>query len=353
MIKLGALDSTASDSFEVDVGSETTSPVPSVGVLPEVAPTPSIVEQGDEWFDEGGSAPEQGDVPVEGDPNPVTETQSLEVSVDAFKKEHKFKLDPNDDELRRTLRRGLKAPKFKEELDKFRSENQKLQEQIKSGQEAAGIWGEIKENLESGNIEKVLRAVAGDKFDSFLEAKLGRQIEYMSADPLRRTEMEKEDATAQMSLIQTQKDKRIKELEAREVATKEEAQLEKYMSYATPALEKYKFAETEVADRDLRNKLNKRLWKSAWDELETYHTNGQPLSPSLVGKVFAQEAKILKAGIAKTVAAKVEATTQKQEAVATKTAAAIATSKYPTQPADNTGVKWNGRSAKDLLKLFR
>ena len=349
-IKLGQLDSTSSDTFEVDIGSEITSPERA----PIAEPPPSnIVEEGDDWSAFTNPTEDVEDQTSSEAPSNQSEAQVAEVSVDAFKKEHKFKLDPADEELRRTLRRGLKAPKFKEELDKVRAENQKLASDMASAKEASEVWSEIQGHLESGNIEKVMRAVVGDKFDSFLQEKLERQIEYMNADPLRRAEMEREDADQRTSLIQSQKDKRIKELEAREQEIQEKAQIDKYVGYATPALEKTKFQVDEVEDADLRNKLNKRLWKNAWDELEVHMKSGQPLSPKLIHQTFAQEAKILKAGIKKAVSAKVESVTAKQEKLATTTAAALATSNYPSNKTEEAASKWNGRSAKDLLKMFR
>lgn len=384
--KLDNLDSTAASSFTMDINGALTSGDTDTGAqIPSDSPKSPDLSSLDEgasdfissdWFDESDagvkfkeSTPredelqsteeqEQGEEPSSesAQSEEAKASSASEISIEAFKKEHTFKLDPEDANLRRTLRRGLKAPKFKEELDKSRQELADLKSTIETQREAVSVWDEIKEHIEAGNYEKVFRAVAGDKFDEYLQNKLNRRIEYMEADPLRRAEMEREDASEAFRQSQAMKDKRIKELEARDASREEEAQLSRYESYAIPALEQNKFTADEVKDSDVRHRLNKRIWRNAWDELDDLRVAGQPITQRTINSVFAQEAKLLKGEITRRASTEATETVKKEESAAKELAAQVATSRYPKQPSkteQEIASKWDGRSAKDLFKLFR
>jgi len=369
--KLNALDSSASDSFEIDLTPDQAATSPeSTSIETGDTPTPEdlSVPEGDDWFDEGGATPEileQEDPSIseegesqeqeESSEESQAEAQFEKVSIDAFKKEHEFTLDPEDAMLRRTLRRGLKAPKFKEELDKVRAENTTLTTTIGEQKEGVEVWNEIREHMEAGQYERVFRAIAGEQFDEFLEGRINRRVEYMEADPVRRSEMDREDSDERVNFAHSQKDKRIKELEDRDVQRSEEAQLEKFMGYATPALEKVKFNSDEIEDGDVRNRLNKRLWRNAWDELDLLQEAGTPITPRVIHQTFTSESKLLKAGIKRAVKNKTKEVNTKQAEAAQEMAANIATSKYPAKKGSvNEAISdWNGKSAKDLLKFFK
>ena len=144
-VKMGALDGTASESFDlgdVSLDSVTANPETSVDTTENISldqdPIPDAMEGTDDFFGEDltdellgdGQADQDStedgvelveetiETKTEGeveDSNLESEQESSsefpEVSINAMKKEHKIKLDPEDVELRRTLQRGLKFEK--------------------------------------------------------------------------------------------------------------------------------------------------------------------------------------------------------------------------------------------------
>ncbi len=368
--KLNVIDSTAASSFEmgdIDLGN----PASEVPSQPTEAPEPlpeQFNEISDDFFDQelamenqSSEAPtsNSGEAEASDTPTPAEETSLAEVSIDAFKKEHKFKLDPSDADLRRTLRNGIKAPKIKAELDKALTELKHFQS--KDVQDKIQVWDELKDFASQGDYDRVFQAILGENYQQFLDKKISDKLEYEDADPIRRSEIDKERMKRDYDYKDRQREKQIKDMEAKAQESKDQATLDKWEGFAVPALQKFGFDETLIADADRRNSLNQKLWKLSWDDIEENVDSFDQVSPGLVAKVFKRNAELMKYSTKVAAEAKVEQiTTQKKEAAA-KTAANIATSNYPKANVESGDVqrrvdawaKSGAKSAKDLLKFFK
>ena len=323
--------------FDSSIAPETTEP----------SPPPVYQDSDDEFFnqeqalpskEEGGESSEvvEGS---EGESNSQEEaetsvsdegeqTAAQEVSIDAFKKEHKFKLDPEDADLRRTLRRGIKAPKIKAELDKIQAELAEFQKPEVA--EKIQVWDELKEYAAEGEYDRVMQAILGDQYDEFLDRKVSERLEYEEADPARRAEMDLDKYKRQQSWKEKQWNKEKEAQAAQEQARQEAATLDKWESYGVPALEKFGFSDSEVVDEDRRFQLNQHLWESTWSAIENYAQGDESkITPALVQKAFKRKASLLKYGSTKPVEAQVEQALEKKKEEAASTAAGIATANYP------------------------
>jgi len=366
---------TAASSFDLsDVDlSNPASYFDQVPEATEAPPPPSFKESEDGFFNqvqdglEGEEAPaeEATEEPVsEGEnvedaeisePTDSEQTAADEVSIDAFKKEHKFKLDPEDADLRRTLRNGVKFKKGKADLNKVKSELEALQ--APEVQEKIQVWDELKSYVADGDYDKVFQSILGDAYGSFLEQKLSDKLEYEEADPARRAEMDMDRYKREQSYKERQWEREREEIRAKEQSRQDTATLDKWEGYGVPALDKYGFNESEVSDADRRYQLNQHLWESTWTAIENYAKGDESkITPNLVAKAFQKKANLLKYGTTKPAEKRVEEVTEQKKQEAAVTAASVATANYP-KPAVNSGVvnDWMKGSggARDLLNLLR
>ena len=319
--------------------------------VPETEATPEAKESQEASENEGT----ENDEP-EGE---STEEQSSdEISIDVFKKEHKFKLDATDAELRRTLRRGVKAPKLKAELDKV---NEQLAAfNTPEVQEKIAVWDELKEFAGNGDYDRVFQAILGDSYGTFLDGKINDRLEYEDADPLRRSEIDGERMKRDYEFKDREREKRIQSMEQKAAERQEAADLSKWESYAMPAVSKYGFGEDLVSDPDRRQQLNAKLWKLSWDDIEELADSASDVSPQMVAKVFKKNAQLMKYSSGKVASKEVGAITEKKKKQAAASAASVATSKYPTtvgkqRNLNDVAADWKksgSKSAKDLLKFW-
>jgi hypothetical protein len=107
---------------------------------------------------------------------------------------------------------------------------------------------------------------------------------------------------------------------------------------------------TVVDDADQANALNTKLWKLAWADLEDAAETGQTIDATSIQRAFAQNFKVLSAGRSKAAEKQVDKLIETKKQEAAKTAQVAATERYPTTKPDVGS--WDGRRAKDLLKLL-
>jgi hypothetical protein len=376
-MKLNALDSTAASSFEVEDinfgGTAAESNIETGDLPPPPAPESFNDTESDDFFDQesafSGKSDEQSPSPTDASDSgetPTDESQpanadsKAEVSIDAFKKEHKFKLDPTDEDLRRTLRRGIKAPKLKAELDTALAELKKYQDP--AVKQKIEVWDELKEFASQGDYDRVFQAILGDKYEQFLSNKISNRLEYEEADPARRAEMDKERTIREYDYKDRQKEKRLQELERQQQEGRDAATLDKWEGYGVPAVEKFGFNADLIPDADRRHHLNQKLWKLSWDDIEEVAGDSpDKVTPGLVAKVFKRNAELMKYSTKVAAEAQVDKITEQKKQAAARTAAAVATAQHPKKNAPSGDmdrrvdewVKSGAKSAKDLLKFFK
>jgi hypothetical protein len=368
---MNQVDSSASDNFtsEIDFSSGTVVGG-APGGNPEPEPQPlGLQDEGEDWDFGGNSNVEAGNggdtKPAEaaatqnetgeGEDGQTSESQSEvpSVSIDIRGKQKTFKLDPNDEVLRRTLRNGERAVHIKQEAEKLKVEHKAMSEQLENYRQAHDVFNEIQSLQKEGEYERIVRAVLGDKFDGFVEDLFGQYEAFKSATPQERALMERERSLKDKTYAERVKDREIQRL--KEQLSKESTQKEdgRVHGYATAALTSHKLTEAEIPDADVRHNLNKRTWNNAWDTLKQLSATRE-LTPDLINKVFEREFKLIRYGQTKGTSQAASSAVENKKQVAATKAAAIATSNYPgnSQASAGKGLKWNGKDAKDLLRAM-
>lgn len=324
----------AAEAPQADAGSNEQVEVDEAQVAPSSWADPDPNEQADEIGETKSSATKASDVP--------------EVEVKGGKVSKKFKLAKDDPELTKTLQHGLMAGKYRHERDKLARDLKAEREAAKAVREKAQVWDQLDELARLGQHDKVARAVLGDANYEALRKEILREYDVtQNGDPDARYAYEKERSEREGKFTQHMYERKLQEAEKRLQDRDDQVESDRLRTLGTTALVKYDFRNF-VEDRDLANQLNQKLWKVAWAELEEM-SDDREVTPELVTKVFAENAKVLRGGMRRAVDAKVNQVIETKKQEAKRQATIAATERYPTgsQP-DLTG--WDGRNAKDLLK---
>lgn len=261
----------------------------------------------------------------------------------------KFALAADNPELQRTLALGLGARKWQAERDAARKERDKAVKDTVPLREKAQVWDQLDELARLGQRTKVAHAVLGDEGYEALRKEIIREHTVMQdGNPDERNTFERERMKSDQELSRHMYEKKIKEAEARNQATEDRIETDRLRSLATASLVKYDMRNF-VEDQDLANKLNNKLWTLAWSDLEA--TDSEDISPEMIAKAFASNAKTLRAGMRHTVDTKVNAVIEGKKQDATRRAQAAATERYPTGAQVDLS-QWDGRSSKGLLELL-
>ena len=359
------LDSTSSDSFEVSTENLGSAPLDATGEAPPEEPEVNLANEGDDWFDEDGvampaDAPIAPETELDGSSSedPVEEviedSQFDSMSIDVRRKQHEFKLDPTDENLRRTLRNGVRASDIKADNDKLKAEMTALQDSSGEAKEAQEVFAELNALASEGDYDRIVEAVLGEQYQKYIESKIEDYISYENASPEERLRMDHAKQSRMKSYEERAKEKRIKELEAQVQSRDTSVKEQEYYSSATNSLRTHELSADEVPDADARHSLNKRLWRSSWDVIKELSAT-RDITPKLIDAVFQRESKLSRYGINNNSTAATQDAVQKKRDVAAATAATMATSRHP-KPAQKSNVdisKWDGKSAKGLLDLFR
>ena len=360
-MKLENLDSSASDSFEVDIaapemasseelGSEASNDVTNIDELDN--------GQGGFWdnsdVSNSSERSAQTDEDLVSNENPI-EQESADLvesamSIDINGKPVEFNLDPEDENLRRTLRNGVKAKKWKAELNSSKAEIKQMQESLAGAKEAQEVFNTMQEHMEDGNLDMIVQSLLGDQYKDYMNEKIEGFIKYQDASPEERNLMDQELKSKTLSNSERAKEKRIKELQDELDGNKESAQVSQLSGYATDALRKVEFSSEEIADKSLRHNLNKRLWKNSWDTIKDLDGKYE-ITSKLINKVFTREGKMLKSALGKQSNTVVH---EKKKVLAKQSAAAVATKNHPKRSSmPKSAANWNGKSVHDLLNLMK
>jgi hypothetical protein len=365
-LSLAQLDSSSSDGFFSDVNTDGTVSGGKVGDLPPPDSHLFDMNAGTEFgadvtVPQPEVAPTESEAPKESEVSESAKEPSTEapsVSIDVRGKQKTFKLDPNDEVLRRTLRNGERAASVKAENDKLKAERSDLDGKVKTFGEAHEVIQELKSLVSTGDtmdLERAVKAILGDdKFADLMRAQFDEYENYKSASPEERARMSAERRLKDTSYAERMKDREIQKLRNDIKSENEKRNDGVIHGYATTALGEHKFKESDIPDDDIRYRLNKRAWNNSWETIREVSATRE-ITPALINKVFEREFNLLKHATKGNNAAAVSKSVEQKKAVAATTAAAVATSNYP-KPAQSGGVdisKWNGKSAKDLLNLFR
>lgn len=278
-------------------------------------------------------------------PQPTRTPASIEVKGDKGVK--KFNLDPQDTELQQTLRMGLGARKWQRERDEARTELGKIKADHGKVAERAKVWDDLETLARGGHYEQLVRVVLGDAgYKQFTDTMVREHDDYQSSDPDARHAIEKARDGRQRAWETDQAKRREDALQSKLQEIEDRSETDRLRTLGTSALSKYDFRNFHE-DTDLANSMNTKLWRLAWTEVEDLAEAGKEITPEMVNKVFAANAKVLRAGGRKVAQAAVTQMVEQKTQQATRQAQIAATERYP---AATPTQGWSGTRAKDLLK---
>lgn len=275
-----------------------------------------------------------------------------EVEIRAFKQDHKFKLDPKDELLRKTLSLGVAAPKWKQKLSEVTDELSALKKDSGHHKERAQVWDELRDLRDNGHYEEVARMVLDDKFDEFRDAILNEYTVGQSGSEAERYELERSRTSRAQKYREEQSRKEIErlrtDLEGREDATREQTM----RSTGEAVLRKYDMSQY-VDDADEAQELNEMLWEMSWADVNRKFGEGDELPSSLeIQRAFARRAKLLRGGRSRAVENQVQQVTDTKREEARTAAKAAATKNYPSTAAKDIDKLKSARSARELFGLL-
>ena len=336
-----------------DAGSEWSAPEAAVTTATEAAPpeavTNPVAEESQEVVvaDPWDKDPNDSEVAAKA---PAPTTPSGEFEVRGSKGSKKFKMDPNDPELTRTLQMGLDYRRMQSERDQARKELTQRAKDSTPVAEKAKVWDELNELARLGHREKIAQAVLGDEgYARLKEEILLEQAAADSGDPDVRHEFANARSKKDREWQETQYQKKMSDLEGKLAAIEEKSSMDTYRTLGTSALQKHDFR-GYVEDADLATGLNNKLWKLAWSDIEELADAGDTITPELVNKTFAANARILRAGQGKAVNERVAQVIEQRKADTKSKLQVAATQQQSGGQTDLSS--WTSGKAKDLLKML-
>lgn len=244
-------------------------------------------------------------------PEPPPSFTKLKVKAD--KGEHEFELSPDNEELKKTLSLGVMARRLQAERDQLKKQIDKFKD-YDSVQKEASTLKEINELASKGYTTQAVKALLGDKYDEFRRAEILGAIEYESASPEDRFNIDRQRIAKEKELSEWQKNKRIEELEKRMQEREEAIEFDRWNTIGTQLMQKYSM-ENFVADKDQATKLNNLMYKAAWNEMAELPDHVE-WTPSVFEKKLREQAMLLRGGMQKTAEAKVQQITEDKKKTA-------------------------------------
>ncbi len=266
---------------------------------------------------ENGSADLEADAEVEvpesteesADDEPVPPTEESDESQDSDDEESEIweiaangkthKVDPkNVDEVKRLLSFGLGARTAFSNLAKARQELKRISGEVKqssSFKEKAELFDKLESVKDDEN--ELFRLITGGKsLDDVVEAKLKKQKEWESLDPVERIQKERDEREAQLiARIERMENKAKME---REQADKANSEAEDKKTYSTvyPEFQKV-FKQLDIKDPVESQETAADLWALGWDRISRLAAQAKEantdidLTPEFVARQFAAVAK--------------------------------------------------------------
>jgi hypothetical protein len=335
---------TPAEAIAEAVAQEAPEPGETPSESPETEATAEAVEEVPTWAD---TDPKEEDAEAAPAAKTVTPAAAQVMEVKGAKGVHKFELRPDNEELTNTIKLGLGARQWQKERDDARKEATTAKKAADDAGQKAKVWDELQELTQLGQRDKVARAVLGEEgYQSLVKQIVRDVVEFSDADPERKLEIERErmKQDSDFKIWQSERKRTAAEtaLEARENAIEEKD----LRSKMTSALQANSFAKT-IKDRDVAQQRNAKLWKMSSSDLVEMADAGTEITPELINKVFAENAKFINPGQT-TAKAEVAKTIEKKKVDAKKVAQVAATERHPVQ---TTALSQPiGNSAKALLR---
>lgn len=315
------------------------SPAPET---PAATEQPSVPDVPAAWAD--GTPESTEAAPVAANPPAAP----AKIRVKGNREEREFDLNPESEDLKRTLAMGLGAGKWKQERDEAKQELTRLKAELEATRAKSSSGDQVKALAQRGHYEQAVRKALGDEgFTKFMQGLAQEFDDYTSGDPEKRTAIERNRFERAQRFKDEEAEARVREATERLQALESKIETDRLHSIGSQALRANDFS-AYVKDPDQAQALRGKLWRLAWSELEDMAEGGTQVTESVVNRVFADNARVLQAGLTRQVEERVTKVVEQKKSDAKAQAQVAATERYPKGAPDLTG--WDGRSSKDLLK---
>lgn len=270
------------------------------------------------------------------------------VKVKAGQEEREFELNPDDKELKEIIQRGLWTPKLQGKYDKLAQQLEKYKD-YDSHKDKSSKLDRILELANKGYAAQAVKALFGDKYEDFRKSEIIGTIEYEHASPDQQARMDMEREKRERSLVEMQKDERIKELERRFEEKEEALETDKWTNVGVSLLQKYSM-ENFTADKELAAEQNDMIWEATWNTMRKYEGEW---TPSVIEKIMRRKALAVRGGIQQTAEAKVQQITEDKKTKAKESAqTAVRKQQNPTSTGDLADRLRGSKSSLDKLNIL-
>lgn len=270
------------------------------------------------------------------------------IKIKVGNEDKEIELNPGNKELIELVRRGHWTSKLQGEKDKLAKqlERQSDYDIIKN---KSKDLDKIKELAGKGYAAQAVKALLGDAaYEDFRKSEIIGTIDYESASPDKRAQMDLERVQRERALAEMQKDERIQELERRMEEKEESLETDKWTSVGLQLLQKYSM-ENFTADKELAAEQNDMIWEATWNAMRNY--NGE-WTPSAIERIMRRKALAVRGGIQQSAEAKVQQITEDKKTKAKEQAqAAVRKQQNPTSTNDLAD-KMRGKSGLDRLNIL-
>lgn len=328
--------SNGNETVESDeVGSATTEPSAEYGDSEESAQDLST-SLGEEAINENAAFPK---LQVKGD-----------------KKDYEFELNPDNEDLRKIIERGIGANRWAYEKTQAIKEAEALRtklEGLEAARQKASLIDEVQDLMQRGYTAHAVKALLGEEgFESFKKQEIIGTIDYENATPEERFEMDRQRLDREKQWEIDKREKRLQELEKRAAEQQEQTSLDRAHGIGEKFLAKYDLS-NYIDDPVIATKANTKLWSMAWDDLGSLGVHPSEFTTSQIEKAFRENAYFLRGLQERQVDSRLAKATEEKKKVAQSQAQLIARNNYAGQNNSNLGEKLkSSSSALERLKIL-
>ena len=251
---------------------------------------------------------------------PETEQPSEvpELEIKAAKGLHKFKLDPENEELIKTLQLGVGARPAFSKAAKLEKEVKSLREQLGSTSELsekAQLVDDFQELMEKGFYEQAAQALFGEQYEHFRKQAIISHVDYENSSPEEQYELDRQKMKQERDWLQYQKDREIDRKTSELNQLREQQQEERWMGIGSKLLQKYSM-DNYIDDPVLAEEYNEELWSSVWNTMEASYPEPSEWTPTLLNQVFAKKARLFRGALQKQVTSRLNKATEAKKETA-------------------------------------
>ena len=298
----------------------------------------------------------EDEINVSEEPASDDNVPELELKVKGYKEAQKIKLDPNDDNLKSTLNKGLRFEKVMAETAAKRKELEsrlaKMEDYEKHSATAKRVET-AQSLLEGGYKHEALQEILGDSAQDLIEQLVQEEVDYRSASPEDQLKMDADRERRQSTLAEKRAQDRIKQLEEKLNGRAEEIRESEYQGHFDTAKSKYDLNQW-IDDPAEASSLNEMLHTTAMNDVIKLQRKrelaGEPdVTQRDIRRAYAQRAKQIVNHTKRSSSEMADKQVAQQTEAATESAKVASTKNY--KPSKSVS-EFNGSMA-DLVDAFR